>query len=180
MNDLVDKLRKDFKDKEYRHGYVDEFLNMSIATQIKVLREQRGWSQKDLAERAGMKQPRISAIENINYYRWSIETLRRLAEAFDITLCVAFEAFGRRVEDIQKFSRENLERASFEDDPVFSKEESATPDAPCSALSHKALSDVFSTNVVHYDPFSRRKNPFAAGKTQIPDHRIGIKEEVVA
>ena len=47
-------LRQSFKDKEYQGaGYVDEFLNAYIATQIKVLREQRGWSQTELGEHAG-------------------------------------------------------------------------------------------------------------------------------
>ncbi|MFZ0929249.1 MAG: XRE family transcriptional regulator, partial [Syntrophobacteraceae bacterium] len=100
MNGLINKLRQPFHDKDYRHGYVDEFLNASIASQIKVLREQRGWSQKELAEQTGMAQPRISTLENVNYSRWSIETLRRLAEAFDLALSVSFVSFGERLRDI--------------------------------------------------------------------------------
>ena len=41
MSELVEKLRDEFRDKEYRHAYADECLNTMIATQIKVLREQR-------------------------------------------------------------------------------------------------------------------------------------------
>lgn len=119
MRHLVSRLIRAFKDKEYRHAYVDEFSNASIATQIKVLREQRHWSQKELAEEAGMAQPRISALENVNYDRWSVNTLRRLAEAFDVTLCVSFETFGKRLIDIDRFSRDNLERLAFDKDPVF-------------------------------------------------------------
>lgn len=119
MSDLSKILKKSFKDKDYRHGYVDEFLNASIATQIKVLREQHGWSQKELARHAQMRQPRISVMENVNYSSWSIKILRELAEAFDLTLCVFFESFGKRLTDIEGFSRENLERFSFDDDPVF-------------------------------------------------------------
>lgn len=119
MKDLVKTLKRSFKDKEYRHGYVDEFLNAYIATQIKVLREQRGWSQKELADNAGMLQPRISVMENVNYSSWSIKILRAIAEAFDLTLRVSFEEFGTRVDDIKKFSRESIERYSFADDPYF-------------------------------------------------------------
>jgi len=110
MSVLAKILKKAFKDKDYRHGYADEFLNSSIATQIKVLREQRGWSQKELANRAQMKQPRISVMENVNYSSWSINILRKLAEAFDLTLFVSFESFGKRLTDIERFNRENLER----------------------------------------------------------------------
>jgi len=116
MNDLAVILKQTFKDKDYRHGYVDDFLNAYIATQIKVLREQRGWSQKELADHAGMMQPRISVLENVNYSSWSIKILRKIAEAFDLTLCVSFENFGSRLEDIEKFSRNNLERCSFDKD----------------------------------------------------------------
>lgn len=123
MSVLAKILKKAFKDKDYRHGYADEFLNSSIATQIKVLREQRGWSQKELANRAQMKQPRISVMENVNYSSWSINILRKLAEAFDLTLFVSFESFGKRLTDIERFNRENLERFSFENDPVFEQRE---------------------------------------------------------
>lgn len=119
MNDLEKTLKQSFEDREYRHGYVDEFLNSYIATQLKVLREQRGWSQAELAEHAGMMQPRISVMENVNYASWSVKILRKLAEAFDLTLCVSFESFGKRMEDIKRFGREALERTSFDDDPYF-------------------------------------------------------------
>jgi len=122
MNDLVKTLKQSFRDKDYRHGYVDEFLHAGIATQIKVLREQRIWTQKELADRAEMLQPRISAIENVNYSSWSIKMLRKIAEAFDLTLRVSFESFGTRVGDIEKFSRNNLERPSFNEDPYFQEE----------------------------------------------------------
>lgn len=116
MNDLRKTLQGSFKDKDYRHGYVGDFLNVYIATQIKVLREQRGWTQSELAERAEMAQPRISAMENINYSRWSVKTLNEIAEAFDLTLCVSFESFGKRIGDIESFSKKTLEKQSFNDD----------------------------------------------------------------
>lgn len=42
MNGLVKNLKHEFADEEYRHSYAESFLNSSIATQIKVLREQNG------------------------------------------------------------------------------------------------------------------------------------------
>lgn len=123
ISDLADKLKKAFKSKEYRHAYADEFLNTSIATQIKALREQeqRKWTQAELGSRVNppMKQTRISVMENVNYSSWSINTLRKLAEAFDLRLRVSFESFGSLVEEIEQFNRKALERPSFDDDPVF-------------------------------------------------------------
>jgi hypothetical protein len=130
ISDLVDKLKNAFKSKDYRHAYADEFLNVSIATQIKVLREQqqRKWTQAELGNRVNppMKQTRISVMENVNYSSWSINTLRKLAEAFDLRLRVSFESFGSLVNEIEQFNRKALERHSFENDPVFiEKEEEA-------------------------------------------------------
>lgn len=103
-----------FKDKDYRHGYADEFLNVSIATQIKVLREQRGWTQEELAKKANMKQSRISVMENVNYSSWNINTLRKLAKAFDLTLRISFDTFKDQLNEVEQFGRESLERDSFE------------------------------------------------------------------
>jgi transcriptional regulator with XRE-family HTH domain len=133
MKPLSSRHKEAFKDKDYRHAYLDEFLNARIATQIKVLREQQHLSQQELAEKADMKQPRISVMENVNYSSWSINVLRKLAEAFDLTLNVSFEEFGTRANDFDDFSRENLERRSFDDDPCFkdtSEEELFEPSAP--------------------------------------------------
>jgi transcriptional regulator with XRE-family HTH domain len=108
-------------DKSYRHAYADESLNLSIATQIKVLREQRELRQKDLAELAGMKQSVISRYENVNYSCWSINTLKRLAEAFDVVLDVRFRSFRDLVTLTQGFSRESLQVLEFSKDPYFSE-----------------------------------------------------------
>lgn len=99
-------------DEEFANAYADEFLNMRIATQLKTLREQRHYTQKYLAELAGMKQERISVLENVNYSSWSINTLRKLAAALGVTLRVSFETFGSCLADMKTFSRESLERQS--------------------------------------------------------------------
>jgi transcriptional regulator with XRE-family HTH domain len=119
MNELVDKLRAEFQDKEYRHSYADESLNTMIATQIKVLREQREMTQAQLAEATGMKQPRIPLLEDSNYSNWTINTLKRFAKAFDVTLSVKFETFSRFIRDFENLSRESLERVAFADDWRF-------------------------------------------------------------
>src|SRR5262245_29459595 len=94
MRTLVERLKSDFQDEETRNIYCDEFLNLAIATQIKVLREQQELSQAALAERAGMRQERISVLEDVNYSAWTLNVLRRLARAFGLRLSVTFESFG--------------------------------------------------------------------------------------
>src|SRR5689334_15214852 len=110
MSELTDRFKEEFKDKETRHIYADDFLNTYIATQLKVLREDREWTQKQLAEEAGMRQERISVLEDVNYESWSVKTLKRLAQAFDLRLSIKFETFGSFLKDFDDFSHESLSR----------------------------------------------------------------------
>lgn len=124
MKELVKTLAAEFDDKEYAHAYMEEFSNMAIAAQIKVLRDQRGWTQKQLAKAADMKQERISALEDVDYDAWTIKTLRKLAKAFDLTIKVSFEKFSSSILDVSKISHETLKRTSRKEDLLeFSQNE---------------------------------------------------------
>ncbi len=126
---LWTRLTRSFRDREYRHVYAESFTNTLIAAQLKANREMRKLSQEQLAELAGMKQSRISAIENVNYESWSVRTLRRIARTFDLVLVIKFESFGNVVREMESFDRSSLERPSFQDDPDFkvSSERTTTP-----------------------------------------------------
>jgi transcriptional regulator with XRE-family HTH domain len=125
MRDVVDRLKKDFADPDYRHVYDEGFLNSSLATQIKVLREGRGWTQAALAETAGMNQSRISELEDVNFNTWTIRTLRKLARAFDLRLKISFEEFGTLLEDFRNLNRTGLSKRSFNADPAFQRSTTA-------------------------------------------------------
>ncbi len=144
---LIESWEKLFKDKESRHLYANDFLDSSIAMQIRVLREQRNLTQKGLAEKAEMKQERISLMESMSYSGWSLNVLRRLAGVFDLRLVVEFEDFGSYVKDYFEFERKNLERKSFEDDPVFNpKEYNIENDL---TFSNKAKPSQYATEIVN-------------------------------
>lgn len=120
MSELHEKLHQEFQDEDYRYAYDEAFSNSRMATQIKVIREQReGMTQAKLAELAGMKQSRISALENVDYSMWSISTLRRLARALGVRLAFGFESWGELLPEIESFGRDALERPRFADDRVF-------------------------------------------------------------
>lgn len=117
MSDIRDDLRDEFLgDKDYAHAYMDSHVDAFIATQIKVLREQREWSQEKLAAETGMKQERISVLENVDYASWSLSTLRRFAKAYDLVVRVTFEEFGTEIGRMSEFSAEGLKRRSRVDD----------------------------------------------------------------
>jgi transcriptional regulator with XRE-family HTH domain len=119
MSELVEKLRSEFQDEEYRNSYAEECVNTMIATQIKILREERNMTQSSLAQKAEMAQPRLSVMESADYSNWSVNTLKRLARAFDLALSVKFEAFSEVIMDFEEMSKESLSRPSFKDDPMF-------------------------------------------------------------
>ncbi len=120
MTGFRDRLRDSLRDPEYRYAYADSLLNSWIAAQIKAIREQRGFTQQELAERLGTKQAGVSRLENVNYSAWKTETLRKIARALDVRLRITFEGFGTVLDDAERFSRRALERPDFETDPDFS------------------------------------------------------------
>lgn len=144
MNELRNSLLVEFKDKEFRDVYCGEFLNTSLATQIKVLREQRGLTQMELADVAKMKQSRIAALEDVNYASWTISTLKKLARAFDLALTVRFDSFGCKLDELLSFSRRALERTSFEYDPAF--KDSSLEDTTFDGIPQTAYTGDFSPN----------------------------------
>ena len=129
----ADRLRKSFADREYADAYARSALNAYIATQIKVIREQRGWTQGKLADEAGMKQPRIAVMEDVDYSSWSITTLWRLAQAFHLRLKVSFEEFGTLPYEIETFDRKSLERLPLEKD-TFVTWEVQQPSQQCAYI----------------------------------------------
>ena len=163
LNEITSNYLEEFQDKETRHIYVDDFLNAKIATQIKALREQRGWTQAELAERAGMKQERISVLEDVNYTSWTLNVLRRLAEAFDLRINVSFEDFGSFLKEFSEFSRTALERTSFENDLVFKKDKKSSQVA--NEKETKSVGDLPRTTEVR---FKVVKGSTSAGTKETP------------
>ena len=126
MPEYQDTLREELRDEDYRYAYAEEFLNTLVATQIKVLREQRDLTQQELADLIGTKQAGISRLENVNYSAWKTETLRKLARALGVRLRITFETFGTLLDDGARFSPQNLERPEFADDPAFQEQVAAS------------------------------------------------------
>ena len=122
LRSIRERLRERFRDKKYRRVYVEDFLNTSIAAQIRALRRARKLSQGQLAAKIGTKQGGVSRLEDVNYSGWRVGTLKKLARAFDVVLVVRFESFGYALDDIASFSKQSLLVPSFDEDPVFTSD----------------------------------------------------------
>jgi transcriptional regulator with XRE-family HTH domain len=113
------KIKEKLQDFAYRTAFVASQINIGIPFQIKALMKMRGWTQEKLAERTGMLQPRISAILKPGKVRPNIETLRRIAEAFDCGLIVRFAPFSELAEWSESFDPESFNAPSFANDAGF-------------------------------------------------------------
>jgi transcriptional regulator with XRE-family HTH domain len=111
-----EKLLELLKDKEYRDAFVSEHIDTGLPFQIKALREQREWSQEKLGQEAGMHQERISTLEDPNYAKFTLKTLKRLASAFDVALMAVFVPFSKLLNWESDLSPEALQAVSFAND----------------------------------------------------------------
>jgi len=118
-------IKKRLMNKKHRDAFVSACVDQTIPFQIRALRlaEERNWTQKELASRAGMKQERISVCENPNYGRFSLQTLKQIAAAFDVALIVRLAPLSELVEWETNLSPESLEVENFDKEEYFKERE---------------------------------------------------------
>ena len=63
---------------------------IDIAMQIYTLRQRRGLTQKELADKAGIKQSNIASLENADHRGYSLRSLEKIAAALNTNLNVYF------------------------------------------------------------------------------------------
>lgn len=125
MSDLRKQLRNEFQDPEYRYAYAQSFLNTKLATQIRILREQRCKTQAEVAQLANTRQAGFSRFEDVNHSVWKTDTLWKIACALGVRLNISFETFGSLIDEKENFTKRALQRPDFTDDPAFSELEAA-------------------------------------------------------
>ena len=77
-------------DPEVQQAYRNLEPRFAVVRQLIELREKHGWSQRELAERAGMKQPQLARLET-GQVEPKLDTLQRLAAAMGSRLTIRFE-----------------------------------------------------------------------------------------
>ena len=99
------KSREWMLDPENRQAYMVASVEQDIAWQVRINRERRGLTQKQLAKMIGTKQSAIARLEDPTYGKHSLVTLTKLAEAFNCALMlrlVDFEKFASETEDLSE------------------------------------------------------------------------------
>ena len=125
-------LYQELCDKEFRDAFVEAHIDNGIAYQISGMRRDRDWDQKTLAEKAGTRQAVISRMEDPDYGRLSITTLKKIAAAFDVALEVKFVPFSEFVGSVRSLCTEFYTPPAFDQDEDMSRiiAESEQPAAP--------------------------------------------------
>lgn len=116
-----EQLVASLKDEEYRHALVDQHVASVLPFQLRAMREERGWTQQELGDRCGKKQEWISKLENPNYARFTLQTLKTLARAFDVALQVRFVGFGGLIDWFSNRRPGDLRVPSYSEDPFLSE-----------------------------------------------------------
>lgn len=94
--------RTEWEDKEYREAYMEAAIEQGVAWQIRINRKLRGWSQAKLAEALGTGQSAVSRLEDPSYGGHSLDTLIKVANAFDCALSVKLVSFSQLAFDSER------------------------------------------------------------------------------
>ena len=103
--------------KNKRETFVRAHIQHGLAHQIRLLRKERNWSQSQLAKKIGARnQSTIARLENPAYGRYSLGTLLKLADAFDVAALVKFASFGKLITETADLSPAALRVLSYEEE----------------------------------------------------------------
>lgn len=108
--------RTKWRSMEYRHAYMEAAIEQGIAWQIKFNRERRSLSQSALADMIGSHQSAISRIEDPSYGRHSLDTLVKIANAFDCALQVRLIPYSKLAQDSGDLSPASLYAAPYSEE----------------------------------------------------------------
>lgn len=130
--------------KGYRDSFVSAQISGTVAAQIAMLRDKKGWTQTELANRAGMRQSRISSLEDPNYENIEVGTLRRIASAFDVALIVRFAPFSELARETVTSNSAGINVTSFDEDALLCPDEDTwTPTIQVRKTSTGAADEAF-------------------------------------
>jgi transcriptional regulator with XRE-family HTH domain len=113
------------EERDYRTAYIRAKLDVLIPSQLRALRLRRELTQPVLAETAGMKQSRISAMETPGKVNFNLETLVRLAATFGVGLIVKFVPFSEMLRWENEYSQDVFDVVPLSKDDLFLKPISA-------------------------------------------------------
>ena len=116
MNSKKEQMWENLSDSNFRKQFINEHVDVGIAFQIRSLRNRQEITQSDLAKLPGVKQPLVSSWENPDYGRYTLKTLKDLANAFNVGLLVRFVPFSKLVDWTVDLTSDVIAPPSFDEE----------------------------------------------------------------
>lgn len=104
------------KVKAYRSAVAREHVTNRVAIQLRTLRENAGLTQAELARRIGTRQSVIARLESMSYGKFSISTLQKVADYFDVVAWVEFAPWSSLLRRTADLSPKSLTPASYSEE----------------------------------------------------------------
>jgi len=135
-----EKIARDLADSEQRHLFIEAQIRNGLPLQIRAMREDRGWTQMQVAEKLGTTQNTVSRLENPATGRPTITTLKRIAEVFDVGLLVKFVPFSEYIDSTGGMSTKSVAAPSYDTEIAEQKQKEAERE-----LATKQIAGIIST-----------------------------------
>ena len=119
MSDRSKLISRLIADRDFRADYIRAKLDIIIPSQLRGLRRREDLTQPQLAEMAGMKQARISAMETPGRVNFNRETLVRMAATYSVGLIVKFVPFSEMLEWENEYSQDDFNPTRLVNDVAF-------------------------------------------------------------
>jgi len=113
---LNSPLISEMKDKAYRDAYVRAQITTTLPFRLRGLRKSMGLTQEKLAALTGMAQSRFPNLERPTGKMPDLDTLCRIASAYDIAVQVRFIPFSELINDETRFDPENFSIRTFDEE----------------------------------------------------------------
>lgn len=119
MNSKKERMWENLKTPDFRKQFIDAHVDEGIAFQIRSLRNKKGKTQPEFAQELGVKQPLVSSWENPAYGNYSLNTLKKLAKAFDVGLLVRFVPFSTLIDWTINLTSDVIAPPSFDEEQDY-------------------------------------------------------------
>lgn len=155
-----EQMWESLRDPEFRKQLIDEHINVGIPFQIRALRDRQQLTQTRLAELLGSKrkQPLISQWEDPNYGKYTLETLKDLAKAFDVGLLVRFVPFSTLIDWTINLTSDVIAPPSFGEEEQYRIPALVTPSRDLKAVDANSMFDFVNKLVPGTFPSSATTN----------------------
>lgn len=118
-NERFDLTSRLVTDKERRASYIRGKVNVLIPAQLHALRLRNEWTQNRFASESGMRQSRVSAMEQPGAVNFNLETLVRAAATYGVGLQVRFVPFSEMLAWENTFSQDHFNPIPIGRDAAF-------------------------------------------------------------